>query len=285
MLTMEQRVAHELGLEVIERLAGGERGAVAVEGQDGVGLVLKVFPRHEANDLAKALDVAARVRTRGVPVPHPYRTGTTDGHAYTLQQRVDGAVPEVFEDAHAAQMLGFWETHRDAIPEGGDWPERLVHALLVGDRELFAEHAPVRAAGGEAAVLLGEIIDVGHTADPSVLRCTDAMHRDWHHRNLLARGEMIVAVIDWEAARAGDTRLDLVLLNYWCDVYVGSGVSREAHERISSFTTARVEPDARRLLAALVALHQLWFVCALRPERIDETAIRVRRKLAPHWTG
>ena len=43
-------------------------------------------------------------------------------------------------------------------------------------------------------------------------------------------------------------RLDLVLLNYWCDVYVGSGVSRDAHERVSSFTAARVEPDARRLL-------------------------------------
>ncbi len=75
-----------------------------------------------------------------------------------------------------------------------------------------------------------------------------------------------------------------MLLNYFCDLYVGSGVSREAHERISSFTAARVEPDARRLLAALVALHQLWFVCALRTERIGETVTQVRRELAPYWT-
>ena len=107
------------------------------------------------------------------------------------------------------------------------------------------------------------------------------MHRDWHHRNLLVRGETVTAVIDWEAARAGDARLDLVLLNYWCDVYVGSGVSREAHERVSSFTAARVEPDARRLLAALVALHQLWFVCAWRPERLEETVTQVRGAAGP----
>jgi len=76
-----------------------------------------------------------------------------------------------------------------------------------------------------------------------------------------------------------------VLLNYWCNVYTGSGVSRAADERVSSFTAARVEPDARRILAALVALHQLWFVCAHRPERLDETVTRARRELAPYWTS
>jgi hypothetical protein len=52
---------------------------------------------------------------------------------------------------------------------------------------------------------------------------------------------------------------------------------------VSAFTAARVEPDARRALAALVALHQLWFVSALRPERLNETVTQVRRELAPHW--
>ena len=284
MLTMEE-LATELGLDVIARLAGGERGALAVDASDGAPLVLKVFSLGEERGLANALEVAARVRARGVPVPDPYWMGTTTRRAYTLQRRCDGTVPSVFEDAHAAQMLDFWETHQDAIPEGGDWPERVVGALLAGDVELFAVHEPVRAAGGEAAELLREIIDVGNSADPSVLRRTDAMHRDWHHRNLLVRGETVTAVIDWEAARAGDARLDLVLLNYWTGVYVGSGISRPAHERVSSFTAARVDPHARRILASLVALHQLWFVCAHRPERLDETVAQVRRGLAPYWTS
>jgi Ser/Thr protein kinase RdoA (MazF antagonist) len=284
MLAMEEIVAKELGLDVIGRLAGGERGALAVDASDGAALVLKVFPLDEARGIANALEVAGRLRARGVPVPDPYWMGTTSTRAYTLQRRCDGAVPEVFEGAHAAQMLDFGNAYEDALPEGGDWPERLVRALVVGDIDLFAVHAPIRAAGGDAAVLLGEIVDLGGSADPSVLRRTDAMHRDWHHRNLLVRDETVTAVIDWEAARAGDARLDLVLLNYWCDVYVGSGVSRDAHERVSAFTAARVEPDARRLLAALVALHQLWFVCALRPERLEETVTQVRGALAPYWT-
>ena len=282
---MEELVARELGLEVIARLPGGERGALAVEALDGAALVLKVFALDEEIGLANALEVAARVRVLGVPVPDPYWTGATAGCAYTLQRRCDGRVPPVLEDAHAVQMLDFWATHQDAIPEGDDWPERVVRALTVGDIELFAVHEPVLAAGGEAAVLLGEIIGVGRSADPSVLRRTDAMHRDWHHRNLLTRGETVTAVIDWEAARAGDARFDLVLLNYWTSVYVGTGVSREAHERISSFTAARVEPDVRRVLAALVALHQLWFVSAHRTDRLDETVTRVRRELAPYWTS
>ena len=284
MLTVEERLANELGLDVIARLPGGERGALAVEVADGASLVLKVFALDEADRLARILEVAARVRVRGVPVPDPYWTGTTPGCAHTLQQRCDGSVPLVFEDVHAAQMLDFWETHQDALPEGGDWPERVVRALCVGDVELFAVHEPVLAAGGEAAVLLREIIEVGDTADPSVLCRTDAMHRDWHHRNLLARGDAVTAVIDWESARAGGAPFDLVLLNCCCKVYVGAGVSRPAHERVDSFTAARVDPDVRRVLTALVALHQLWFVSALRPERLDETVTRVRRELAPYWT-
>ena len=191
----------------------------------------------------------------------------------------------MFEDAHAAQMLGFWEAHEDAMPEGGDWPERLVHALLVGDIELFAVHAPIRAAGGEAAVLLGEIIDVGRSADPSVLRRTDAMHRDWHHRNLLVRGETVTAVIDWEAARAGDTRLDLVLLNYWCDVYVGSW--RQSRGSRAHQLVHRGAGRARRSAAPCRARRAPSALVRLRTRGrngSDETVTQVRRELAPYWT-
>src|SRR6476469_8964685 len=102
MPTVEELVAKDLGLDVIVRLAGGERGALAVEASDGASLVLKVFPPNEERGLASALEVAARVRPRGVPVPDPYWTGTTAGRAYTLQRRCDGDVPQLFEDAHAA---------------------------------------------------------------------------------------------------------------------------------------------------------------------------------------
>src|SRR3954466_16017430 len=126
MVMADELLADELGLEVITRLHGGERGALAVQASDGASLVLKVFSLDQSGGLARSLEVAARVRSRGVPVPDPYWMGTTSRRAYTLQQRCDGTVPELFEDAHAAQMLEFWEAHQDAIPEGGEWPERGV---------------------------------------------------------------------------------------------------------------------------------------------------------------
>ena len=277
---MDTRVADELGLVVVGSLAGGEHGALAVDSRAGDPLVLKVFAPTDHVRLAEAMRVADRVRTRGVPVPDPYWSGTTNDRAYTLQRRCEGEIPHDLEASHATQLLEFWDAHRDAMPEGSDWPERAVRALLVGDVELWAEHAPIRAAGGAAMEVLQEIIAIGEAADAAVLRGTDAMHGDWHHRNLLVRGQTVSAVIDWESARAGDARYDLVLLHFWTDTYEGHGVSVEAADLVRRAVEARVAPDARRVLAALTCLHQLWFVCAYRPERVDETLDRTRRHLA-----
>lgn len=277
-------VAAELGLEVLDLLPGGEHQAWAVRDAAGADLVLKVFAVADLERLATAVAIAGRVRARGVPVPERYEVGTAAGRAYTLQTRCTGAVPPRLEDVHARQLLGFWSAHRDAVPEGSDWPERAVAALRLGDPALFADHAPVRAAGGEAADLLEAVIAVGHETTPSTLRGNDAMHGDWHHRNLLADGDQVTAIIDWEHAGAGDARLDLVLLGYWARTYDGIGVAPEAAARIGTAVDEHVEPEARTPLSAFVALHQLWFVCAFRPERIDETVEQVRRGLSPRWS-
>lgn len=280
-----ERVAAQLGLVVVGDLSGGEHGALAVDTHHGEALVLKVFPRGQRSRLGDALRVADRVRARGVPIPDPYWVGETHDRAYTLQRRCDGEVPQLFEASHAVQMLQFWQRELDAVPEGGDWPERAVRALQVGDIELWAAHAPIRAVGGDALELLEEIVGIGHAADPAVLRRADAMHGDWHHRNVLVEGSIVTASIDWESARAGDARYDLVLLNYWTDTYEGSGVSTAAAQLVRQAVAERVPPDARRLLAALVGLHQLWFVSAHRRERLDDTVDRVRRHLAGDRTN
>jgi aminoglycoside phosphotransferase (APT) family kinase protein len=282
-MTPNERVASQLRLDVVRRLDGGEHGALAVVDRTGARWVLKAFPIDRHNRLVDALGIAARLRDRGVPVPHPYTVGTTATAAYTLQALCTGEVPWTFEDEHARQMLELWEVHRDAAPEGSDWPERVVHALGFGDAELFAAHAPIRAVGGAAAQLLDEIVDVGHAANPSVLRRTDAMHADWHHRNLLTEGDRVTAVIDWESARRGDARYDLVVLDHYANRYAGSGVARSAAARVSEFTDAHVEPRARRLLATFFALHLLWFVSGFRAERMAETIDRLQQHVAPVW--
>jgi hypothetical protein len=282
-MTDDDAVLTALGLHVIGRLDGGEHGALAVEDVFGTRSVLKLFTRGEFDRLLVAVDVATQSRERGVPVPDPYVVGRTASHAYTLQRHSPGAVPQWFTDAHARQLLDYWEAHVGGARGPDDWPERMAHALVRTDHGVFVAHEPIRAAGGGAAALLDEIVLVGGTADPSCLRRDDLMHADWHHRNHLADGETVTAVIDWENARPGDARADLVLLNYWCDVYEGIGVDPRAAARVRSFTNERVDASARRLLAAYVALVQLWFVTSARPERLAHTVDNVTQHLAPAW--
>jgi hypothetical protein len=272
-----------LGLHLIGRLDGGEHGALEVEDDAGTPLVLKLFALGELDRLIVAVDVATQSRERGVPVPDPYVAGRTASHAYTLQRRCPGAVPQWFADAHARQLLDYWQAHVGGARRPGDWPERMVNALVQTDHGVFVAHEPIRDAGGGAVALLDEIVVVGATADPSCLRRDDLMHADWHHRNHLADGETVTAVIDWENARPGDARADLVLLNYWCDVYEGIGVDPRAAARVRAFTSEQVDASARRLLAAYVALVQLWFVTSARPERLAHTVDNVTQHLAPAW--
>jgi len=280
---VEEAVARELGLDVVGRLPGGEHGAWAVVDADGRPLVLKIFPSGERDRLTVAVEIAARLRQRGVPVPHPYRVGTSCSASYTLQQRCEGDVPSILRDTHARQLLALWSRHLHAVPEGSNWAAGVIRALTVGDPSFFADHVPIRAAGPEVAALLDEIVQVGQTADASLLRGTDGVHGDWHHKNLLVIADHVSTIFDWESARPGDARLDLAYLSFWTDVFDGTEVEPAAAERIRDAANQAVDPPTRRILSALVALQQLCFTTAHRPARIPEAIGHVQTHLAPWW--
>ena len=164
----------------------------------------------------------ARVRARGVPVPDPYWTGTTSERAYTLQRRCDGDVPEVFEGAHAAQMLDFWERTRGrACPRVATGPNALSTrwSWATSSSSPCTRRSAPRAekppsSSARSSTSAARPIRRSYGA-PTPCTATGTTETFW------SDGETVTAVIDWESARAGDARLDLVLLNYWCDVYVG----------------------------------------------------------------
>ena len=280
---MQDAVADELGLELQHLLTGGEHGAWAVCDATGTRLVLKVFPRDEHPRLTEAIALANRLRSRGIPVPNTYRAGATASAAYTLQTWCDGGVPPLFLDTHARQLLELWQLQLDAAPALGPWPSDVRRALTVGAPDFFADHTPLRDAGGPVAALLDEIVAVGHGGDIGALRAGDVVHGDWHHQNLLVTDDRVTTVFDWESARAGDARLDLVYLNFWADVFEGIEFEPAAVERIRAAVDTYVEPAARRLLSALIALQQLWFIAAHRAHRIDEVIEWTDRHLAPVW--
>lgn len=280
---MESDVASALELVVEGALAGGEHGAFAVRSRRGTRLVLKVFDPSWALRLRRSVEVVGAVRGRGIPVPWPYETGVAGAWAYTLQARCRGVVPPVLSDRHAATMLDLWEAQRGAGLDGEDWPPAVERALRAGEVSLWADHGPIRAAGGRAAGLLDEIVDVGARFDAAALCPGDAVHGDWHHQNLLVEGDAVTAIIDWEASRPGDARSDLAYLAFWADVFDGSEVSPEAAARIRTAAAARVGGSVRPALAALVAVHQLWFTSAHRPDRLPGMVELVDHHLAPWW--
>ncbi len=293
------QVASALGLAVDGQLPGGEHGAYSVHSEDGSPQVLKVFPMAQEPVVVVGVDIANRVRIRGVSVPDPYMVGRSSGQVYTLQRRCAGAIASAaghcIEACHADQILRNWEQFDGACPEGGDWPEAVRRALTTGDAGLWAEHAPVRAAAEReaatasgiaaraAAELLDEIVSVGESFDPGALSRSGAVHRDFHHGNFLIDGNRLGAVIDWEAARPGDARYDLVSLSFWSEVQRGRQVSTESADRIASYVDDVVPPEVRRPLAALYGLHQLWYCTIHRPADLPQMVGMVAVHLAPQW--
>ena len=53
------------------------------------------------------------------------------------------------------------------------------------------------------------------------------VHRDFHHRNALWRGDDLAAVVDWEGAGSGDPAFDLVTLAFGLSVSTAPPGARE----------------------------------------------------------
>jgi aminoglycoside phosphotransferase (APT) family kinase protein len=268
----ESDVVAALGLQVEVKFPGGIHGASGVRSAGGVRSVLKIFPAERETEVRRAIDIAGRLRARGAPVPDPYMVGTAAQRVFTLQHWCAGNVARPLRQCHARALFDAWELHAGACPEGGTWPE-----------SLWVDHGPLRSSGGNVSDLLDEIVGVGRTLDPRRLARTDAVHMDWHHRNVLADAETVTAIFDWEMARAGDARFDLVVLAFWSEVYRGTEVDKAAADEIRAFVANRVDPQTRAWLSALQAAMQLSFTTVNRPDLLAEVTGNVERFLAPWW--
>lgn len=281
----ERDVVAALGVHVEARYPGGIHGTLGVRTEGGELRVLKVLPPERQADVRRAVAIAGRLRTLGVPVPDPYLVGTAAGRVFTLQERCPGVVAQPFRVDHARAALKTWELHVGACPEGGAWPEAVGRALTAGDPSLWVDHRPVRAVGGRAAALLDEIVRVGRSFDLRCLAATDAVHLDWHHRNVLVDGGTVTAVVDWETACPGDARFDLVTQAFWSEVHRGSEVDEAAADEIAAFVADRVDADVRAGLSALLAAQQLTFTADQRPDLLARMVGHVDRLLAPRWSS
>ena len=275
-----QVLAEKLGIRIAGPLVGGEFGALLATDADGRELVLKTMPASPLLPLEtlaaifnRGAALSARLRARGYPAPEYAGTGATEAFAWSLQERLPGAVPDAMTLAHGRRLLELAALQRDAAGEAGD-----LRAFMLARID---EHMVTVVRDERAARLARETAAAVERRKDVELRRNDVVHCDFHHRNYLAIGDDVTGLFDWEFARAGDSRLDLVTLGFWAAI--GGLVPAPVASIVVEAALAACPPDVLAFLAAFQALRQLDFDVRTHPDRVDGLIRAIEANIAPWW--
>jgi aminoglycoside phosphotransferase (APT) family kinase protein len=250
---------------------------------DGRELVLKTmsltaFFSHE--ELARVFErggaLAGRLRDRGYPAPRYAGTGATDSFAWSLQERLPGAVPDAMTPAHARRLVELAMMHRDAAGASYDWRMWALRRV--------EESLPTIAADDRTAPLARELAAVLDRHRDIELRKDDVVHGDFHHRNYLTVGDEITGVFDWEFALPGDWRADVANLAFWAAV-IGEQIPRDAGSIIIDATVEACPPDVLAFLAAFQSVRQLDYDVRVHSEYVSGLVHSIDAGVAPWWRG
>lgn len=280
-----ESVAEGLGLRVVRRLAGGEWGAYLAKTTHGQDVVLKLpvqHPRLTIEWVTTAVQLATTLREKGCPVPCYLDVGTTHGRVFTVQEAVEGVIPERLRSSHVRQLIEGWRQQPDLAATSGVsgrwWVPQVLKGLRSGSELVYIDHAVLRGCDdARVRQVLEAAIAIGEATDPGAFRTGDAVHADLHHRNLLVRGDEIVAVFDWEGAHAGDARFDLLRLE---EIPPHRFVEPElASELIRAELAATRAAEIRAAVHALGALQSLTFAVRSKPDAFEQILRSARSSL------
>lgn len=277
--------AATLGLRLGRYLGGYWNGAYLAHDFHDRPVVLKELPDEATfteERVLRAVALEDSLRRDGYPAPEYLRVAVVHGRTYTIQEYIAGDVPPVLEPAHAQRLAELIGLHSDRAPADPTWAEHLLSPLRRADthEQRLLRHAD----NSEFRKLLGEINAVGSGTDSAVLHSEDIVHYDLHNRNLLVRNGAIAAVIDWECARAGDARLDLLALA-WSDPPGSGSVHPDAAAFLAEHISAVVPQNVRAALAAHLAFSKLTYAMQWGPPGTMERALAVTNHwLRPQWT-
>lgn len=247
-------------LEIVGSLAGGEVGATCVRDRDGQQFVFKRWPGSpdDGADLQMRLELLAQLRLTGYPAPGYVVSGCFDGHVIALQTWVPGGQRDDLTVAMVARLTELALRHANVrVPANREFGAWLVRSLLQGC-DGYCLHEPLQTHSGETRALLDRVRGIGARAADGLGPATGLVHRDFHHRNALWRGDELAAVIDWEGAGPGDPAFDLVTLAFGLSVSTAPLAARELPWQAAE--RAR-RPEVLRAYAAHMALRQVdWSI-------------------------
>jgi aminoglycoside phosphotransferase (APT) family kinase protein len=253
-----------LKLRAIGAFAGGEVGATDVRGDDGSRYVLKWW-EGDPNAGRTAAILVEQLRDHGYPIPRFVVADDLGGVTVMLQEFVAGVVTDEVSDRVITTLLSLNQLQTAVGTAGStDWTTYITGSLLNGC-DGYCEHEPLRGYDRRTAALLDTIHAAGEAIE--ILPSGDAVHVDFHHRNVLVAHGAVSAVIDWEGCRSGDSVFDLVTLAFGLTV---AQVSTKASDRVWETVRQRSIPDVRRAYVAHMALRQVdWSIRHRTAEDVD----------------
>ncbi len=257
----------------MERCAGGEFGAYLVRRGDERAILKLQHLELGFDRIRRSAELAMAVRDAGQLAPKYLDVGQAPDAIYTLQEWVDGEVPARLNLRTAQRMVELLECHRDVAT--GDGP--------AGFTPWWDRHAVLKAAGGSIAALGEEIVNAMERFGEVPTSMTDVEHDDYHHKNVMVRGDDVVAIIDWDAARPGDRWRDAFLLMWW-----SQAAHNDFDDDVAPWLRRQVEDalthDQLAKYASHNAMRQLeFFQRVYGGEPAEWIRGSIERYMAPYW--
>ena len=163
----------------------------------------------------RAAGVTERLRELGYPAPRYVRVEPD----WALQEELPGDPLEPWHplpEAIAGRLLALQELQTEPFPAtwSGSWPRVVASSVLSGARS-YLRLATLRDHSDGSRELLARCQDAVRRFGDRVQEADAIVHWDFTPDNVLVRDREVCGVIDWEGARPGDVRFDLVTLAFY----------------------------------------------------------------------
>jgi len=201
---------------VADQFHGGEnQGAYRLVSGDGTGAVLKLSSNPMwRSQIERAKAATDHLRPLGYPVPKYLYIDSTDQGTFWLEDQLPGDAIVSPTPAQITELLNLVELQKgQAISEvqGQDWSWYVAGVVFRGDGGLVRV---LMQFSVETSALAAQIEGLVLGLDSKVLSKSDLVHGDLGISQVLAQGDKISAVLDWDQVGYGDRAMDLVGLWY-----------------------------------------------------------------------
>lgn len=253
---------------------GSSSGALILQDSRGEWILKKL---HNSVVFSQAqLRLAHKVRTRGYLLADFEKPIELPSGIALLQRRVEGTIRTTLTMPMAEEMVRLNDLLENvgAVEDLDGFGNLLVETTVEGNAD-YCAHAPLETHSDESRRILEWIRSVGVESQSLHVPGDDAVHYDFHHLNVLWRGDAAAVVIDWDGSRMGDRVFDLVTL--------AVDANELTHDEVMDYLKEQILSRSSRELIRLYVAHMALRVCVWNI--VNQSAEKAARRVphASYW--